>query len=171
MAAAANSNGKAKGDWLANLVSAWAEHELRRLHLSSSLYFSGDFFRWHCDPNLLKMGGCDPWKPIDAHPASNLMVRSTSPSPHTTLDEFGYCFRSLPMEIQCLITISHFEGYAMLHDLRILQGEGEWRTWMTYFEALSPAREELSRIIAASWLALRLAWRHRPRRSVTSTAS
>ena len=157
-----SSNGK-HSDHLTRTLEAWAEHEQRRLYRQSSLSFADERFQWVLDHNLEAINSPNPWTVVAPRRAtiSGIPLRSTAPIPNTNLDEFGYCFRSQLTEVQCLVVVSHFEGYETLATLRIIEGDRQWEDWMRYWLTLSTRKEELSKIIAVSWLALRLAWRRR----------
>jgi hypothetical protein len=160
---------------LAKITDAWAEHELTRLYRQSSLSYAGEHYRWALDKNLEAIGSPNPWvitTPLDpdlstwrlpVHYSFTIPTRSTAPQRHTTLDEFGFAFRSILWEAQCQIIISHFEGYEMLATLRVVEGDRQWRELMNYLETLSPQKEALSKIIAASWLVLKVEWSKRRR--------
>jgi hypothetical protein len=168
---------------LERLVENWAEYEQTRLYRQSSLSYADERYQWRLDKNLEKIGARNPWRIVSqidprlstrrmtAYHAFANITRSTAPRRHTTLDEFGYCFRSIMWEAQCQIVISHFEGYEMLATLRIVEGDRQWSDLMTYLSRLSPRKEELSKIIAASWLALRVEWRRRCRRPNSARSS
>jgi hypothetical protein len=153
-----------KADSFTLLFEAWVEHELRSLYRQSTLNFEEAGWKWYLDRNLERIGSKNPWRPLSAEPASTGTIRATSPRPFTRLDEFGDVFRRLDIEMQAIIIVGHFgipDGLYLLRDLRILHTEESWQALTTYFEQLSHAHRELTEILAACWLALRLAWRRR----------
>lgn len=154
---------------MAGMLDSWAEYEQRQLYLQSSLHFASENYRWKLDKNLEAINSPNPWVAVSE--ASVTLTRSTAPRRHTMLDEFGYCFRGdLQWQAQCLIALNHFGSYEMLAVLRLREGEQQWKDLMRYLERLSPVKRELSKTIAASWLALRLAWQRRRRHAARCIA-
>jgi len=96
--------------YLGNLLARWSEYELCKLH-GRSFHLPQAVNRLAYDPNtggthVISTGVC--------------YVPSTSPREHRIVDEFGFAFRALDSEHQCLIVVDHFGGVELIEDLRIL---------------------------------------------------
>jgi hypothetical protein len=165
------------------VLTAWAEHEQKQLYRQSSLSYADERYQWKLDKKADEAGRRDCWQivsQVDPNMSTKRMkaffafaniTRSTAPREHSRLDEFGYMFRKMPLEVQFLTLTSLFNDYEILHTLRIVEKDShQWHHLTTFLEQLPARKEALSKIIANSWLVLTLAWKKRRRQLARSNA-
>jgi len=142
---------------LGNLLSRFVEYELCKLH-GRSFHLPQAVNRLAYDPNtggthVISTGVC--------------YVPSTSPREHRIVDEFGFAFRALDVEHQCLIIVDHFGGVELIEDLRMLPrdggqggcGGGDCESFLRGIVAGAGIQSRLDK----AWDALDVEWRKRER--------